>query len=314
MADDGTDDALRGAWFLAGPTAGGKSAVALELARRLGGEIVSVDSMQVYRGLDVGTAKPAAAELAEVPHHLLDVCDLGEAFDVARFVRLARAAADDIRRRRATPIFCGGTGLYFRAVREGLDDSPSADARLRAELESKPLAALVAELEALDPAGAAALDRHNPRRVVRALEILRLTGRPLADARRGRAARGELPPLRVLRREPADLRGRIERRVDAMFAGGLVGETRRLLDAGLAASPTAGQALGYRQVIEHLTGARNLLATVALVKTRTWQFARRQMTWFRGRPDVAWMEVPAGEPPGDTAARLLAAAGVSSPR
>lgn len=312
MNEAGAGEAWRGAWFLAGPTASGKSAVALELARRLGGEIVSVDSMQVYRGLDVGTAKPAPAERALVPHHLLDVCDVGEAFDAARFARLAREAAADIRRRGAAPIFCGGTGLYFRALREGLDDTPPADLRLRAELEAMPLAALVAELEARDPEGAARLDRRNPRRVVRALEILRLTGRPLAKSRTGRTMGGELPPLWVLRRDPADLRTRIERRVDAMFAAGLVEETRRLLEAGLAASPTAGQALGYRQVIEHLAGTRDLPATCALVKTRTWQFARRQMTWFRGRRGVAWLDVPAGEAPEDTAARLPAAAGLSS--
>lgn len=302
------------AWFLAGPTASGKSAVALELARQAGGEVVSVDSMQVYRGLDLGTAKPSAAERAAVPHHLLDVCELTQAFDAAQFARLARRAAEEIRRRGRTPVFCGGTGLYFRALREGFDPLPPADPALRAALESLPLETLVAELRARDPALAARTDLRNPRRVIRAVEILRQGGRrPAGREAMAASAAPAPPPLWVLRRTPADLRARIGRRVDAMFAAGLVEETRRLRAAGLDRAPTARQALGYRQVLEHLDAVRDLPATVELVKLRTWQYARRQMTWFRRAAGVRWLDVPAAEPPPVTAARLLEAAAAGRP-
>lgn len=295
------------AWFLAGPTAVGKSAVALELARQIGGELVSVDSMQVYRDLDLGTAKPSAAERAAVPHHLLDVCGLTQPFDAAQFVRLARQVAEEIRERGRTPIFCGGTGLYFRALREGLDPLPPADPALRAALAALPLETLAAELRKHDPALAARTDLCNPRRVIRALEILRLGGRRPAE-RAAAASAAALPPLWVLRRTPEDLRARIGRRVEAMFAAGLVGETRRLRVAGLDRAPTARQALGYRQVLEHLDGIRDLPATVALVKLRTWQYARRQMTWFRSAAGVRWLDLEAAETPVLTAGRLRAAA------
>ena len=169
--------------FLAGPTAVGKSAVALALAESLGGEIISVDSMQVYRGLDLGTAKPSAAERARVPHHLLDVVELSEAFDAAQFVRLATAAVVEIQARGRVPIFCGGTGLYFKAWLEGLGEAPPSDARVRAELEAAPLSELLAELEQRDPLTYARIDRQNPRRVIRAVEVIRLTGKPFSAQR-----------------------------------------------------------------------------------------------------------------------------------
>ena len=271
--------------FLAGPTAVGKSAVALTLAELLGGEIISVDSMQVYRGLDLGTAKPTAAERARVPHYLLDVVELDEAFDAAQFVRLATVAVKDIQARDCVPIFCGGTGLYFKAWLEGLGEAPPSDSRVRAELEAAPLAELLVELERRDPVTYERIDRQNPRRVVRALEVIRLTGKPFSAQRAEWSSRNTKHGTRVLclTREPADLRARIEARVDAMFAAGLVEETRALQVRGLADNRHAMQALGYRQVVEHLRGERGLAETVALVKTRTWQFARRQGTWFRGQ-------------------------------
>jgi tRNA dimethylallyltransferase len=281
--------------FLAGPTASGKSAVAVALAERLGGEIISVDSMQVYRGLDLGTAKPSAAERARVPHHLIDVVDLTAPFDAAQFVRLARAAVADIHSRGRVPVFCGGTGLYFKAYLEGLGDSPPADPAVRAELEAAPRDELLRELEQRDRATFAAIDRRNRRRVVRALEVIRLTGRPFSEQRAGWAATTATAPESVpffgLARGPADLRARIDARVDAMFARGLVAETERLLAQGLERNRTAMQALGYRQVVEHLRGACGLAETVALVKVRTWQFARRQMTWFRRQLAVRWLEL-----------------------
>ena len=282
--------------LLAGPTAVGKSAVALALAELLGGEIISVDSMQVYRGLDLGTAKPSAAERARVPHHLLDVVELSQAFDAAQFVRLAEAAVKDIQGRGHVPIFCGGTGLYFKAWLEGLGEAPPSDARVRAELEAMALAELLVELEQRDPLTYARIDRQNPRRVVRAVEVIRLTGKPFSAQRanwspKHRSHESEVrsqksEPVFCLMREPADLRARIEARVDAMFAAGLVEETRSLLAHGLADHRHAMQALGYRQVVAHLAGERGLAETIALVKTKTWQFARRQGTWFRSQLPV----------------------------
>ncbi|HOC00841.1 MAG TPA: tRNA (adenosine(37)-N6)-dimethylallyltransferase MiaA [Verrucomicrobiota bacterium] len=296
--------------YLAGPTAVGKSAIALALAEQIGGEIVSVDSMQVYRGLDIGTAKPAAADRARVRHHLIDVIDLTSGFDASQFVRLAAAAVSDIQARGRPPIFCGGTGLYFKAWCEGLHEIPSGDPVLRAELEATPLPILLDELAGRDRATFETIDRRNPRRVVRALEVIRLTGRPLSAQRTERRA-GALGDLAgatrivVFRRAPDDLRTRINARVDAMFAAGLIEETRRLLSAGLGENRTAMQALGYRQVIEHLRGERDLAGTIALVKLKTWQFARRQMTWFRHQTPARWIDLETLDEPQSGVLKLL---------
>jgi tRNA dimethylallyltransferase len=294
--------------FIAGPTAVGKSEVALHLAEQFGGEIISVDSMQVYRGLDLGTAKPGAAERARVPHHLIDVVDLTEPFDAARFLTLARQAAVEIAARGRLPIFCGGTGLYFKALQDGLGEAPPADAGLRAELEAAPLAELLAELAQRDPESFATIDRQNPRRVMRAIEVIRLTGKKFSQQR---AAWGSspntappVPHFFCLTRPAADLHNRINERVDRMFAAGLVAETRRLLAAGLAQNPTAMQALGYRQVVEHLRGERGLAETVELVKIRTRQFAKRQLTWFRKYAPPGAVELPAARAREELTARL----------
>ncbi len=283
--------------FLAGPTAAGKSEIALLLAEKIGGEIISVDSMQVYRGLDIGTAKPSAEERARVRHHLIDVVDLTESFDAAQFVRLAKAAVSEIQSRQRVPIFCGGTGLYFKAFLDGLGDTPAADAQLRALLETTPLPELLRELAEQDPATYEKIDRKNPRRIVRAIEVIRLTGRKFSEQRaewkdRKLKVQGSKFDVVVgLSRETADLRACIDARVDAMFARGLVDETRRLLDHGMAENKTAMQALGYRQVVEHLRDERSLPETIELVKIKTRQFAKRQMTWFKRQLNMQWMEL-----------------------
>ena len=169
--------------FITGPTAVGKSEIALRLAEQIGGEIISADSMQVYRGLDIGTAKPSPADRARVPHHLIDICDLTESFDAAQFARLAHRAVAEIQSRGRVPIFCGGTGLYFKAFLEGLGEAPPADATLRAELEAAPLKKLLAELRERDPTAYEKIDRQNPRRVIRAVEVIRLTGKPFSAQR-----------------------------------------------------------------------------------------------------------------------------------
>jgi tRNA dimethylallyltransferase len=328
--------------LIAGPTAVGKSEIALRLAEQLGGEIISADSMQVYRGLDLGTAKPSPADRARVPHHLIDILDLTESFDAAQFARRAHCAVAEIQSRGRVPFLCGGTGLYFRAFLEGLGEAPPADPRLRAELEALPLATLLAELRERDPAAYEKIDKKNPRRVIRAVEVIRLTGKPFSEqqSRRGEVAAGSRsadipvrgftghscpvsaetdgvspPPglatgkspepadknvcptaILVLTRAAEDLRRRIDTRVEAMFARGLVDETRALLQRGLEQNQTAMQAIGYRQVVEHLRGERSLAETVELVKIRTRQFAKRQLTWFRAQKNVKWVELRPDEP------------------
>jgi tRNA dimethylallyltransferase len=287
------DDLLARAVFLAGVTAVGKSELALRLAEQTGGEIISVDSMQVYRGMDIGTAKPSPTDRARVRHHLLDVAELTETFDAARFVQLAHLALAEISARGGVPIFCGGTGLYFKALLDGLGQAPPGDARLRAELEAMPLETLLAELARLDPECFAAIDRQNPRRVVRAVEVIRLTGRKFSEQRSHWNAGGTARAGRFfcLTRAAAGLHARIDARVDRMFADGLVKETRGLLGSGLEQNRTAMQALGYRQVCAHLRGEQDLKATIELVKTRTRQFAKRQMTWFRKHAAAEWLEL-----------------------
>jgi tRNA dimethylallyltransferase len=279
--------------FLAGPTAVGKSEIALSLAEKIGGEIISVDSMQVYRGLDIGTAKPSTEERARVRHHLIDVVDLTEPFDAAQFVKLANAAVSDIESRGHVPIFCGGTGLYFKAFLEGLGDAPPADEKIRAQLEAMPLAELLGELAEKDPATYEKIDRQNPRRVIRAVEVIRLTNRPFSTQRSNwtHGTRNTEHSLFAFSRPNPDLHARINTRVDTMFARGLVEETRHLLDLGLAKNKTAMQALGYRQVMEHLRGEHNLAETIELVKIKTRQFAKRQMTWFRRHGNCEWIEL-----------------------
>jgi tRNA dimethylallyltransferase len=327
--------------LLAGPTATGKSEIALRLAEQLGGEIISADSMQVYRGLDIGTAKPSPADRARVPHHLIDVCDLTESFDAAQFARLAHRTVAEIQSRGHLPVLCGGSGLYFKAFLEGLGEAPPADAGLRAELEAAPLESLLAELRERDPATFEKIDKKNPRRIIRAVEVIRLTGKPFsAQQSRWRKtfpearsadipvcgftghscpvsaeaeavspphglATGKSPEpadknvcptsIIVFTRSTDDLRARINTRVDAMFKRGLVDETRELLKHGLAENKTAMQAIGYRQVVEHLRGERSLAETIELVKIRTRQFAKRQLTWFRAQKNLEWIELKPDE-------------------
>jgi tRNA dimethylallyltransferase len=295
--------------FLAGPTAVGKSEIALRLAEQLGGEIISADSMQVYRGLDIGTAKPSPADRARVPHHLIDILDLTESFDAAQFARLAHRAVAEIQSRRRVPVLCGGTGLYFKAFLEGLGEAPPADAKLRAELEATPLEKLLEELRERDPAAYEKIDRQNPRRVIRAVEVIRLTGKPFSEQRADWNVLPASSPEGLKLEVPArcrnhvfcfirssdDLRARINARVDTMCARGLVDETRELLKRGLAENKTAMQAIGYRQVVEHLHGERSLAETIELVKIRTRQFAKRQLTWFRAQKNLDWIELKPDE-------------------
>ncbi|MFI5046403.1 MAG: tRNA (adenosine(37)-N6)-dimethylallyltransferase MiaA [Acidimicrobiia bacterium] len=283
---------------LVGPTASGKSAVAMAVAHALGDvEIVSVDSMQVYRGLDIGTAKPSRAEREAVPHHLVDVADPADEWSVARYQREARAAIAEVERRGRRALLVGGTGLYVRAVIDPLEFPPrdlTLRAAIAAELEDPDaLARAYDELSAIDPAAAARIEPGNRRRIARALEVVRLTGRPFSSFGAGLQTFGD-PVVAVsligLWLPRAELGRRIEQRVAGMRDAGFVDEVRALRAEG-AVSPTAAQAIGYREVLEHLDAVVALDDALDRVVARTRAFARRQRMWFRRDPRITWAAV-----------------------
>lgn len=293
--------------YITGATASGKSALAMRLANTLGGEIISVDSMQVYCGLNIGTAKPSSQEQKEIQHHLIDVAQLSEAFDAAQFVSLAQQALKLIWKRGRVPIFCGGTGLYFRALIEGLGESPPSDESLRDELALMPIESLVAELRIKDPEAAKQVDLKNPRRVLRAIEVIRLTGRPYSEQRIGWNNVDKAPQnLFCISRDVDVLNQRIHKRVDEMFNQGLVEETQTLIKKGLRNNRNACQALGYRQVLDLLDGKLDLENVVHQVKTKTRQFAKRQRSWFRNQMKCKFLEWPDEENVNSFSEQLLA--------
>jgi len=276
-----------------GPTASGKSGLGVDLAAALGGEVVNADAMALYRGMDVGTAKLTPAERDGVPHHLLDVLDVTETASVAAYQRAARAAVDELRAAGRTPVLVGGSGLYVQAVVDELE-FPGTDSGLRAELEAELAAvgpaALHTRLAVVDPAAAAAVLPSNGRRIVRALEVVTLTGRPCpARLVTGGPPRYEAVLLGVDRPTP-ELDERVARRVARMFAGGLVAETRALLDQGLRDGRTASRALGYQQVASALDGDGDLAAAGAETVRATRRFVRRQRSWFRRDRRIVWLE------------------------
>jgi tRNA dimethylallyltransferase len=274
-----------------GPTASGKSGLSLRLARALGGEIVNADSMQLYRGMDIGTAKLPPAERAGVPHHLLDVWAVTEAASVSEYQRLARAAIGEIGGRGRVPILVGGSGLYIRAAIDKLE-FPGTDPVLRegleAELAERGAAALHARLERADPAAAAAILPGNGRRIVRAREVIQLSGRPFSATLPGYES--VYPAVQVgLRLPRAELDRRIADRVDRMWQAGFVAEVRALAGCGLREGRTASRALGYAQVLRFLAGECPEQQAVADTVLATRRFARRQEAWFRRDPRITWL-------------------------
>jgi tRNA dimethylallyltransferase len=276
-----------------GATAAGKSELALDLAERLGGEVVNTDAMQVYRGMDIGTAKLPERERRGIPHHLLDLLEVTEVATVAQFQGSARTVVEDCRARGVTPVLVGGSALYTRAVLDRLD-FPGTDAGVRAGLEDD-LAALGAaalhdRLREVDPAAAEQILPGNSRRVVRALEVVRLTGKPFAASLPAPAYVVE-PTVQVGVRIPRPvLDERIELRVRAMWDAGLVDEVRRLADAGLREGRTANRALGYRQILAFLDGELSEQEAFERTVTGTRRFARRQGSWFDKDPRVTWVD------------------------
>ncbi|MBE0642856.1 MAG: tRNA (adenosine(37)-N6)-dimethylallyltransferase MiaA [Bacteroidetes bacterium] len=295
--------------ILTGPTASGKTAVSLALAERLGAEIISADSRQVYRGLDIGTAKPEPQELAAVPHHGIDICDPSDTYTVGRFYSDAQRWINEIHARGRGVLVVGGSGLYVRAVTDGIFDGPIADQVLRAGLEERirrdGLSALVDELRRLDPDTAAVIDAQNPVRVVRALEVCLLTGRPYSALRSER-----MPTLPYdcrmfgLRWERSELNARIDRRVDAMVDAGLVEEVRGLVEAGADPAWTSLNTVGYKEVIAYLSGLVSIEQTIEAIKRSTRQYARRQLTWFRKEGRMQWLDVNESDTPAAIAERI----------
>ena len=275
-----------------GPTASGKTDLSLDLAERLGGEVVNTDSMAVYRGMDIGTAKVPVAERRGIPHHLLDLLTVRDPLTVAEFQQQARAVLDEVRGRGAVPVLVGGSALYTRAILDRFEfpgTDPEVRQRLEAELEEVGSGALHRRLATLDAEAAERILPENGRRVVRALEVIEITGRPFSAS---------LPRLEYL--DPASVQvgvdidrptldARIELRVDRMFEDGFVDEVTRLLDEGLAEGRTAGRAIGYREVAAYLSGELTLDQAREQTTTATRRFARRQDSWFRKDPRITWV-------------------------
>jgi tRNA dimethylallyltransferase len=301
-------------WFLTGPTAAGKTAVGLELAKRLGGEIVSLDSMAVFVGMDIGTAKPSADERRRVPHHLVDLRSPAEEFSVADYLLEAQRVVARLRTVGRTPLFVGGTPLYLKALLRGLFDGPPADWALRHELahEAQRVGSqgLHEQLAQVDPQAAAKLHPRDARRIIRALEVFRLTGRPISELQQefSRARPADECRVFVLDWPREELYRRIDQRVRQMFDAGFVDEVSRLL-AMPGLGRTARQALGYRETIEMLAGLRDRQHTIDLIATRTRHFARRQLTWFRSLSECRWVAVDAGDTADQIAERVLTLAG-----
>ncbi|TAH35091.1 MAG: tRNA (adenosine(37)-N6)-dimethylallyltransferase MiaA [Planctomycetota bacterium] len=290
--------------FLLGPTAAGKTAVAVALARRLDAEILSMDSMLVYRGMDIGTAKPSLAERAAVRHHLLDLVAPNEEFSVARYLEAAAAAQAGAPR----ALFVGGTGLYLKALTAGMFEGPSVPPEVRAQVEAQLASAgrdaLRAELQRHDPVLHARLHPNDDQRLLRAVETFRATGRPLSSWQRqwtGPARIGE--PAAALHLPREVLRERVAARFDAMLAAGFLDEVRRIRDT-CGFSRSAAKALGYRQLLEHLEGRCSLAQARERAITLSRTLIRRQMTWLRSFPDLRWVPAAAGEAPEALAARV----------
>jgi tRNA dimethylallyltransferase len=298
-------------WFLTGPTASGKTSVALELAKLLDAEIISLDSMAIYRGMNIGTAKPTAAERGQVAHHLIDIADPCESYSLNQYLDAAHAKIAEIRARGHEVLFVGGTPLYLKSLLRGIFQGPAADWEFRrqvsAELETVGVGALHARLAQVDPLSAAKLSPNDVRRIIRALEVQKITGQPISHLQEQFeiAHRADECRVFVLDWPRPQLHARIDARVERMFAAGLAEEVSRLLVRYGELGRTASQAVGYAEAIELVAGRVALAETIERTKTRTRQFAKRQMTWFRSMAECRW--VPVDEPldPAALAARIF---------
>ena len=299
-------DPFHRACYLTGPTASGKTAVGVELALRLEAEVICLDSMTLYRGMNIGTAKPTIAERKGVPHHLIDVIDPSRNASVAEYRALAAEKIGEIESRGNVPLFVGGTPLYLKALLRGLFEGPSADPSIRETLEREASEQGAEALHArLDPETAARLHKNDIRRIIRALEVQTLTGESISK----RQVEHETPappsvPVFALARPRRELYDRINLRVDLMFESGLIEEARALLNRADPIASAPAQAVGYREVFDYLEGRITLASAIEQTKTRTRRFAKRQETWFRSLEEIEPVSV-AGEPPEITAERIV---------
>jgi len=286
-------------WVVTGPTASGKTALAVELAAQVAGEVLSMDSMAVYRGMDIGTAKPSASERTRVPHHLIDLVAPDEEFDTARWCAAAAQAVDEVQRRGRRPVFVGGTPLYLMAFFKGLMPGPAAAPELRARLAARETAepgSLHRELEQRDPRAAARIHVRDTRRLVRALEVLELTGTPISDQQQHFDRSGFCRPCRIVavRRLREDLHARVKQRTIAMLEGGLLDEVSAI-ERSSGFSATAGAAIGYAECRDHLRGRyKDLEELRNRIRRNTHRLIRRQTTWLRRLPEVTWVDAEAG--------------------
>ena len=303
-------------YIIVGPTAVGKTEISLAIAEEIGAEIISADSMQVYRGMDIGTAKPTLQERARVPHHLIDVADPKEEFSAGRFVQLADEAIKDITVRGKVPLVAGGTGMYIRALTEGLFEGPGADFALREELmdaERKEPGALYNMLKKADPKAAEKIHPSDIRRIIRALEVFQKSGMPISESQSQWGARGSATgsatgsdrrsdrgadrggryncKIAGLTMPRPELYRRIDARVDKMLDEGFLGEVKTLRDSGCTREMPSMHALGYKQLMAHLDGELSLDEAARLIKRDTRHYAKRQYTWFNGQEGVQWVDI-----------------------
>ena len=303
--------------FLLGLTASGKTGLGVRLARRWGGEVLSLDSMLVYRGMDLGTAKPTVEERDGVPHHLIDCVAPSESYSVARYVEAAAAAEAEVRARGKLPIYVGGTTMWFKALVHGLLATPEIPAEVRAELEAQAdcergLENLCLELQQVDSEAAERIHPSDRQRILRALEVFRATGRPLTAWQQEWGAAEQIgEPTVVLRWPRPELHARIEQRFEIMLQAGLLDEIRGIQESG-GFSPTARKAIGYRQLLDYLDGSCTLEEAVTVAVRATKVLVRRQTTWLRSFPDVRWLHVSAAEEAESVLRRALAEFGADA--
>jgi tRNA dimethylallyltransferase len=281
-----------------GPTAVGKSELAIELAQKFVLEIINADSMQIYRGMDIGSAKPSLKERSLVTHHLIDIKDPDEEFSAAQFKEEAKSRITSLAQENKLTLVVGGTGFYIRALAKGLFPAPSADLRLREELKEKEKTrgkwTLYRELEKVDPKAASTIHPNDTFRIIRALEIFYLTGTPISQQQKKHQFKdSHFKALKIgLMRDRSEIYHRIEQRVDNMIKGGLVDEVKQLLNRGYSPTIKPFQSLGYKQILGYLQGSLSMDEAVRLIKRNTKRYAKRQLTWFRKDPDIRWFTLP----------------------